>query len=256
MDDILILDTDKENLKRVRKIINTEIEKLNLKVNKKSNLYRLTKGVDFLGFHYKYVNNKIRISGKKDTYYRIKRKLACLEKHDLLKLKKTKASYYGYFKTINSKYMREDFSMKSIEVYNSYKSKYANTLVIVKEGVFYLSFNDDANILWHKFGYKHLDNKVSFGQQPYNKVISELKNNDISFCVVDKVKEYFKFTGDDEIYKNYSVIACKAYEKQKKENLLVDKVKEIFKNNPLAYDKILSSLESICSEEEISGNKE
>ena len=245
MDDIVILDTDKEKLKKVWKIIESEIEKLKLKVNKKSNLYRLTKGVDFLGFRYKYSHGKLHISFKRKTYYKIKRKLKYLEEHDLFKLKRTKASYYGYFKIGNKKYKREDFSMKNIEIYNAYKNKYANTLIIVKEGVFYSSFNDDANILWHRFGYKHLDNKVSFGQIPYDKVINELKGNEISFCIVDKEREYFKFDGDDDVYNNYLIIANKAYERQRKEDELVLKVKEVFKNNPTKYEEIVRALDNL-----------
>lgn len=242
MDDIVILDTDKEKLKKIWKIIDNEIRKLNLKTNKKSNLYRLTRGVDFLGFHYKYNNHKLHISCKRDTYYKIKRKLDYLEENDLFKLKRTKASYYGYFKTVDKKYKKEDFSMKSIEIYDAYKEKYANTLVIVKEGIFYSAFRDDANIIWNKFGYKHLDNKVSFGGLPYEKVVNELKGNEISFCIVDKEREYFKFVGDDDVYNNYLLIANKAYEKQKKEDNLVLKIKQVFKDNPSKYDELLSFL--------------
>ncbi len=245
MDDIVILDTDKEKLKKVWKIIEFEIEKLNLKVNKKSNLYRLTKGVDFLGFHYKYINKKLNISCKRKTFYKIKRKLNYLENHDLFRYKKSKASYYGYFKTVNKKYKKEEFSMRSIEIYDAYKEKYTNTLVIVKEGVFYSSFRDDANIIWNRFGYKHLGNKVSFGQVPYDRVVNELKGNEVSFCIVDKEREYFKYDGDDEMYISFLNIANKAYEKQKKEDELIKNVREIFKNNPNSYDEIMSFFKQI-----------
>ena len=248
MDDIVILDTDKEKLKKVWKIIDSEIQKLNLKTNKKSNLYRLTRGVDFLGFHYQYDNYKLHISCKRDTYYKIKRKLDYLQDHDLFKYKRTKASYYGYFKVVR-KLEKEDFSMKSIEIYNAYKEKYPNTLVMVKEGIFYSAFNDDANILWHRFGYKHLGNKVSFGQVPYDRVVNELKGNEISFCIVDKEREYFRFVGDDEVYNNYLLIANKAYEKQKKEDNLVLKIKQVFKDNPSKYDELVSFLNNYLDSE-------
>ena len=84
-------------------------------------MYRLTRGVDFLGFYYQYDNYKLHISCKRDTYYKIKRKLNYLQDHDLFKLKRTKASYFGYFKIGDKKYKKEDFSMKSIEIYNAYK---------------------------------------------------------------------------------------------------------------------------------------
>ena len=245
MDDILIIETDKEKLKCVWKTINREIEWLNLKTNKKSNLYRLTKGVDFLGFHYKYANYKLHISCKKDTFYKIKNKINYLEGHDLFKLKRTKASYYGYFKTVYKKYKKGDFSMRNIEVYDAYKEKYPNTLVLVKEGIFYSAYRDDANIIWNRFGYKHLGEKVSFGQVPYDRVINELKGNEISFCVVDKEREYFKFTGDDEIYNSFLSIANRAYDKKKKEDVLISKLKKILQNDASKYHEILNFFDNL-----------
>ena len=244
MDDIFILDTDKEKLKYVWKKINKEIEKLKLKVNKKSNLYRLNRGVDFLGYHYKYFNYKMHISCKKDTYCKVKRKLDYLEKHDLFKYKRTKACYYGYFKVIR-KLERDDFSMKNIEIYDAYKVKYPNTLVLVKEGVFYSAYRDDANIIWNIFGYKHLDNKVSFGQFSYDKVINELVINKISFCIVDKEREYYRFDGDSEIYNSFLNIANKVYEKKKKEDMLIARVRKILHDDSSKYGKILSFLNNL-----------
>lgn len=244
MDDLFILDTDKEKLKYIWGIIDNEIKKLHLNTNKKSNLYRLTKGVDFLGFHYKYNNYKLHISYKKKTFYKITKKLNNLKNNDLIKYKRAKASYYGYFKIIDKNCKKDDFKMKSIEIYNAYKTKYENTLVIVKEGIFYSTFRDDANILWNKFGYKHLDNKVSFGQIPYDKVISELKESEISFCVVDKEREYFKFDGNPEIYNNYLSIANMTYKKKQREDELIKKLKDVLKNNPSSYSDILLYLES------------
>ena len=251
MDDIIIFDTNKEKLKDVWKILVDEIKKLNLNINKKSNLYRLTSGIDFLGFHYKYRDYKLYISYKKKTFYRIRSKLAWLEKNDLFKLKKTKASYYGYFTVVNEKYVREDFKMRSLELYDAYKEKYKNTLVIVKEGIFYSAYREDANIIWHMFGYKHLFDKVSFGSMPYDKVVSELKANDISFCVVDKEREYYKYKGDDEIYINYLYIANKAYEKQQKEEILIAKVKEVYRNDSTKYDEVLAFLDNLIDVKEV-----
>ena len=97
----------------------------------------------------------------------------------------------------------------------------------------------------HRFGYKHLGNKVSFGSSPYDRVVNELKGNEISFCIADKEKEQVRFKVDDEVYKNHLLLANKAYEKQKKEEQLINKVKAVFKDNPSKYDEILSLLDSV-----------
>ena len=73
MDDLLILDTDKENLKNIYKKISDIVEKKNLRVNKKINIYRSSKGFSFLGYVYKTINNKLYISCKKDNVIRIKK---------------------------------------------------------------------------------------------------------------------------------------------------------------------------------------
>lgn len=49
MDDFIIIDTDKEKLKIVWKSIESELCKLKLKMNPKSNITRLSIGITFLG---------------------------------------------------------------------------------------------------------------------------------------------------------------------------------------------------------------
>lgn len=98
MDDFLILDTDKNKLKHYWKIIVSELEKLKLKENKKSNISKSSVGFIFLGYRYQVINNKLRISSSKKTYQRIKKKLKYLKEHDYPQYIKTLASYYGYFK--------------------------------------------------------------------------------------------------------------------------------------------------------------
>ena len=53
MDDILIVDTDKEKLFNSYNLIEKEINKLNLEINSKSNLYKLSNGISFLGYVFK-----------------------------------------------------------------------------------------------------------------------------------------------------------------------------------------------------------
>ena len=86
---------------------------------------------------------------------------------------------------------------------------------------------------------------MSFGSNPYDRVVNELKGNEISFCIADKEKEQVNFVGDEEVYKNYLLLANKAFERQKKEDILVNKVKAVFKDNPSKYDEILSLLDGI-----------
>ena len=93
MDDFLILDTDKENLKKCYQSITKKIEELNLKVNKKSNIYRSSKGFSFVGYTYRVIHDKLYISCKKETYMKIQKKLAYLKANDITKYRKSMGGY-------------------------------------------------------------------------------------------------------------------------------------------------------------------
>ena len=38
--------------------------------------------------------------------------------------------------------------MKTIDIYKLYKEKYKDTIILIKEGIFYKSYKEDAKILW------------------------------------------------------------------------------------------------------------
>lgn len=247
MDDFLILDNDKERLKRNWSLINKEIEKLNLIINNKSNIYRVSKGFSFLGYKYKISNNKLKILFNKKTFYRIKKKLDNLYLKDKVKYKKTLASYYGYFMNSYNNLEEESFKMKIIDVYSSFKEKYQNSVVIVKEGIFYKSFYDDAKLLWYLFGYKYINDSVSFGNIPYDKVISKLNNLDLGIVVISNNQEILSVTRDIDIYKSYLKISLKSFEKNERKNKLIEKLSKILDNKDDCYFEIDKFLDNFIT---------
>ncbi len=244
MDDFLILDNDKENLKKCKNLIEQEINKLNINLNHKSNIYKSSHGFSFLGFKYKVLNNKLNISFNKKTYLKIKEKLDLYEKFDFFRYKKSLASYYGYFCKVH-KLDKGDFKMKQIDLYKYYKEKKSNHLIIIKDGIFYKSFFEDGIILWYLFEYKYTNDSVSFGSVPYNKVIEKLKSIDISFTVVSKEGEILSYQKDDEIYNSYNLLAYKKFQKKQSELDLIDKLRSILKNNYEKYDEINNFLSNL-----------
>ncbi len=102
MDDLIIMDTDKERLKEGYKIIKEKIEEIKLQTNNKSNIYRLSTGVTFLGYTFKTKKNKIIIRYNTQTSRRISRRLKNLKKHDYEKYLLSKASYKGYLEKCNT----------------------------------------------------------------------------------------------------------------------------------------------------------
>ena len=123
MDDFIILSNDKEYLKYCYKKIEIKINNLNLEINKKSNIYKLSNGFNFLGFNYKIKNNILNINITNKNYYKIKTKLNILYNKDKLKYYRSYASYYGYFKIIKDMEVKK-IKMSTIETYKYYKEKY------------------------------------------------------------------------------------------------------------------------------------
>ena len=77
--------------------------------------------------------------------------------------------------------------MKKIEInYNNLKSDNKNIIVIIKNGIFYYTYDDDAIILWNFFDYKIKDdNELGFGSNSYSKVLSKHKDKNLSCIVYD-----------------------------------------------------------------------
>ena len=177
MDDFLILDTDKDRLKNTWKDIANKISNLKLLVNDKSNIYRSTNGFNFLGYNYKFVNNKLRIFYNKKTYYKMIRKLKYLKSNDLIMYNKSYASYYGYLKRIREidKY---NFKIDFNELYNLYKRKYEDYLIIIKDKINYKVIEDN--------------NTYCLNNKEYTLLIDKLREIEIPLIVISKNRELLK----------------------------------------------------------------
>ena len=104
MDDLLIIDTDLDKLKKSFDLIVKEIRKLNLDINSKSNIYKLSNGISFLGYMFKLnKNNKLIVRYNNKTIRRINKRLKNLYKYDYEKYVKSYGSYKGYLYLSNTK---------------------------------------------------------------------------------------------------------------------------------------------------------
>lgn len=111
MDDLVILGNDKEKLKNIFASVSKYIESFDLNVNKKSGIYSLSNGVNFLGYNFKVFNNKLIIRYRSDTIKRVNKRLKNLKVYDNEMYLKSVASYKGYFLLCNTivkdKYLSE-----------------------------------------------------------------------------------------------------------------------------------------------------
>lgn len=122
MDDFLFLSHDKEELKRVKVAVESELVKLKLVVNPKSAIYNCMSlgGFSFLGYRY-YVTRArniyggmLRVDCLANTVKRVRRRLLILEKHNKVKYDKSYESYRGYFMHTLPVYEMEQYVGKKL----------------------------------------------------------------------------------------------------------------------------------------------
>lgn len=101
MDDLVILGNDKEELKNFFESVCKYIESFDLNVNKKSGIYKLKEGINFLGCNFK-VSKGIVIRYRSDTIKRVNKRLKNLKLYENEMYLKSVASYKGYFLLCNT----------------------------------------------------------------------------------------------------------------------------------------------------------
>lgn len=95
------MDTDKEKLRSVFDTLSKYISLFDLVVNKKSGIYKLKEGINFLGYNFK-VSKGMVIRYRTDTIKRVNRRLRNLKVYNYEMYLKSYASYKGYFIMCNT----------------------------------------------------------------------------------------------------------------------------------------------------------
>ena len=243
MDDFLIFDTSKDRLKEIWKEIEKVVNDLKLKLNPKSGIYKLSSGISFLGYTYKIENGKFVIKFRKKTFEKINKKLKHLKKYDILKYYKSYASYFGYLSKL--KMFERNFKMKAVDKYKYFKEKYPKYIVLIKEGSFYKTYEDDAIILWHLMNYKWNNGSIAFGVQTLFKVLDMLKNLGLSYLVTNSNEDVLRCEVDEEVYSVYSVLAKKKYERYKEKVELMELLDSVLTNTKGNYETIKKFLNDL-----------
>ena len=107
-DDGLLVSKNKEYLKQCLKEIDVIVRKYKLNLNRKTRIYSLDEGFEFLGFKYIKKNNKLIMKIKNQTKKRFKRKMNKLYKLyikgiiEITDVNQVKASYLGHLRYGNT----------------------------------------------------------------------------------------------------------------------------------------------------------
>ena len=128
--------------------------------------------------------------------------------------------------------------MKTIDIYKLYKEKYKDTIILVKEGIFYKSYKEDAKILWYLFEYKYINESLGFSNNSYDKVVNKLIKLNISFMIIDKNDIIINSYKENNIYDLYSKLSEESYLLEEEKNKLINKLKKVLENNVNSYGEI------------------
>lgn len=103
MDDFILLHWDKEFLKKCLVEIEKEVHKVKLELNKKTRIYSLHEGFNFLGYRFLLRGKRLLMLMNGQTKKRIIKKLNRLRKRKSSHYEAVKASYKGYLMNCQSK---------------------------------------------------------------------------------------------------------------------------------------------------------
>ena len=117
---------------------------------------------------------------------------------------------------------------------------------MIKEGSFYKTYENDALILWHIFGYKWNNDSISFGSTPYIKVLEKLSHLGISYVIVKE--EPFIVNNNEEVYELYLRLAQINFQKQEKKKELSSLLELTLDKNIELYDAIKEYLLTVGGE--------
>ena len=129
--------------------------------------------------------------------------------------------------------------------YLNYKTKYKNYLILIKSGVFYITFNEDAGIMNSIFSYQIKNNKVGFPINGLDKVLQKLETLKVNNLIIDeeeKINEYNKNN-----YLMYFNKVKKDLFQNSLNELLLERIKYILENEENSYQKIIEFIENIGS---------
>ena len=127
--------------------------------------------------------------------------------------------------------------------YLTWKKKYPNSVVLIKSGSFYRTYDNDTIILSYLCCYKVIKNVLGFPIRSLSKVLKELKREEVNFVVDNDV--HFSFENDD----NYLTLLNQSLEVYKL-RVRIDKIYDYLNGNieRKFIKKVIDEIEEIIGE--------
>ena len=220
------------------------IDEYKLELNKKSNIYSLKNGINFLGYNYK-LGSKLNIFYDKNTYRRIIKKLDLLFISNKFKYYRSYNSYLGYFRKIEKD--KECKYMSFEENFGINKEKYKKYVLIILDHGFFKTMGEDALIIHYLFKYKIYDDEyVAFPSKSILKITNKFNDLNISYCFIDDKINYIEY--NNKIYDTYKTLAIDYNTRESAKNEILSMIDKIMKY-PRKTPKLKEYLNSLIIDE-------
>lgn len=131
--------------------------------------------------------------------------------------------------------------MKLHDIFKCEKSTYLDAVVLIKNGKFYVTFDNDALILHHLLDYKIINNRVGFPENALSHVTEILNHHHVCY-VIDG--EESKKSEENTYYRLLHKVNDQMIVENMCDNLL-KKIKEVVVENFDNYDKIRNFLNEL-----------
>lgn len=136
--------------------------------------------------------------------------------------------------------------MNKESLYKISKMSNKDKIVLVKFGNFYKTFDNDAKILWSLFGYRIIEDKISFPLSVFNTAISKLNRLGLSVIVINNESDINNYISTIEnSYEKILDEANSKYETDGKVNQIKILVEDKIKSSFINYDKLLEFINTL-----------
>ena len=136
--------------------------------------------------------------------------------------------------------------MRLKDFYNDVKLGNEEMIVFVKYGNFYRCFNNDAVIINYLFNYKLSEkNSTGFPIKSIDKVISILRNNNISCIVINDINNVINYICINNKYNSFLDLSKKNYTLNEALFSINKEVKELLIKNINNYNIIINFIRNI-----------
>lgn len=136
--------------------------------------------------------------------------------------------------------------MRLKEFYSKVKDNNEEVVVFIKYGNFYRCFNNDAYIVSYLFDYKLSEkNSTGFPIKSIDKVISILRNNNISCIVINDINNVINYICINNKYNSFLDLSKKNYTLNETLFSINKEVKELLTKNINNYNIIINFIRNI-----------